>query len=107
MVIEKDHGEKRKAEEEYFYNLNRELIEKKRKELNAQRDEIRNRELKAQHWMCCPKCGQRMEEMELLGIMVDRCKACAGIYFDRNELELLLESKEPKGFLTGLRRLFR
>jgi hypothetical protein len=94
-------------EEAYFYNLNKDLIERKRKELNAQRAEQRSRELKAQHWMCCPKCGEQMEEIELLGIMVDRCINCAGIYFDRGELELLLESDEPKCFLGSLKHLCR
>ncbi|MGD2125359.1 MAG: zf-TFIIB domain-containing protein [Desulfobacteraceae bacterium] len=95
------------GEEQYFYNLNKELIDRKRKELNAQRAEQRARELKAQHWMCCPKCGQQMEEIELLGIMVDRCNSCSGIYLDKGELELLLQSKEPKGFLGGLSQLFK
>ncbi len=29
-----------------------------------------------------------------------------GIYFDNGELQILLESKEPKGFLGVLRKLF-
>jgi hypothetical protein len=94
-------------EEEYFYQHNKRLIEKKRKELDQSRAELRSRELKTQHWMCCPKCGHQMQEVKLLGIMVDRCTSCDGVYFDRGELQLLLESKEPKGFLGGLRQLFK
>jgi len=94
-------------EEEYFYHVNKKLIERKRKELDSKRAEQRERELQAQHWMCCPKCGHRMEEKEMLGIVVDRCSSCSGIYFDKGELELLLESKEQKGFLRGLKQLFK
>jgi hypothetical protein len=93
-------------EEEFFYELNKELIEKQRKALDGKREEQRGRELKEQHWMRCPKCGQQMEETELAGIMVDRCTVCSGIYFDKGELEILLSSKEPKGFLDGLKRWF-
>ncbi|MBN2126249.1 MAG: zf-TFIIB domain-containing protein [Deltaproteobacteria bacterium] len=93
-------------EEEYFYNLNKELIDKKRRALDGKRKEQRSRELQEQHWMRCPKCGQQMEEEELAGIMVDRCTGCSGMYFDKGELEILLSSKEPKGFLTGLKKWF-
>jgi predicted anti-sigma-YlaC factor YlaD len=100
----RDQG--RTKEEEYFYNLNKRLIDHKRKALDGQRAEQREKELVEKHWMCCPKCGNKMEEIGLLGIMVDRCTHCSGVYFDKGELELLLESKEPKGFLGGLRRWF-
>jgi hypothetical protein len=94
-------------EEEYFYKVNKELIERKRKQLDAQRAEQRKKELKMVHWMCCPKCGHPMEEIEFLGIMVDQCKTCSGIYFDKGEFEILLESKEQKGFLSGLKQIFK
>ena len=94
-------------EEEYFYNVNKELIERKRKDLDSNRAEQRKKELQAQHWMCCPKCGHEMAEIELMGIMADKCSDCSGIYFDKGELQLLLESKEQKGFLSGLKQLFK
>ena len=43
-----------------------------------------------------------MEEIEFLGIMVDRCTMCSSIYFDKGELEILLESKEQKGFFEQI-----
>ena len=94
-------------EEEYFYNLNKELIEKKRKELDGKKEKQQHSELKEKHWMRCPKCGQQMEEMEFAGIMVDRCTSCSGVYFDKGELDILLASKEPKGFLKGLKEWFK
>lgn len=93
-------------EEEYFYRQNKQLIEKKRAELDARRAEQKTRELQAKHWMRCPKCGHEMEEVEMAGLKVDRCTSCHGLFFDPGELEILLEAKEPKGFLSGLRRVF-
>ncbi len=106
-MVEKDLKEKGYSkEDEYFYKLNKELIERKRKELDKKKAE-EQKKAKSEHFMRCPKCGHAMEEIAHLGIMVDRCKACSGIFFDRGELELLLESKEQKGFLGGLKQLFK
>ncbi len=90
-------------EEKYFYNLNKELIDRKRKELDANKASAQNTH---PHWMKCPKCGSSMEEVELTGIKVDKCVGCEGIYFDNGELQILIESKEPKGFLGTLKKLF-
>ncbi|RPI74263.1 MAG: hypothetical protein EHM45_19385 [Desulfobacteraceae bacterium] len=94
-------------EEEYFYNLNKTLIEKKRKEIDEQQHKQKSDELKNLHWMHCPKCGHKMEEIKYLGILLDRCGECHGVYFDKGELDTLLESKEQKGFLDGLKKLFK
>lgn len=48
-----------------------------------------------------------MAEFEYLGIKLDRCSECQGIYFDKGELDILLESQEQKGFLSGLKKLFK
>ena len=107
-MVKEDLKEKRyNNEEEYFYKVNKDLIERKRKELNAQRKAHHKNELKMEHWMCCPKCGHSMEEIEFPGIMVDRCTTCSGIYFDKGEFEILLESKEQKGFLSSLKQIFK
>ncbi len=92
-------------EEEYFYKQNKELIEKRRRELDAKR---KAQEQHAHpHWMKCPKCGADMLEIERQGIKIDQCGKCGGIYFDRGELELLVEAKEQKGFLGSLKSLFK
>ena len=93
-------------EEEYFYKANKELIERKRRELDLERENAQ-KSAKTPHWMKCPKCGERMSEVELTGIRVDQCQACHGIYFDHGELEILIESKSASGFLAPLKRLFR
>jgi Zn-finger nucleic acid-binding protein len=91
-------------EEEYFFRKNKELLEKKRAELDAARRQQESEQLKETHWMRCPKCGHEMGEEELAGIKVDRCGNCGGVFFDVGELDLLLQSQEPAGFLGGLKR---
>ncbi len=90
-------------EEAYFYKINKELIEQRRKELDAKKNEM---PVQSDNpgWMKCPKCASHMEEIELMRIKVDKCTQCAGIYFDNGELQILLESKEPKGFLGMLKK---
>ena len=104
MAID-EHGYDK--EEEYFYRQNKALIEARRAELDAKREAKKAHELKEKHWMRCPKCGHEMEEIEMAGLKVDRCPECEGIFFDAGELEILLEAQEPKGFVAGLRRIFR
>jgi hypothetical protein len=37
---------------------------------------------------------------------VDQCEYCQGVYFDKEEVEIVLESTERGGFLKALGRLF-
>lgn len=93
-------------EEEYFYKLNRELIEKRREELDSKLKTRTAQEQKSLHWMKCPKCGNQMEQNQLSGIYVDQCKSCHGIYFDQGEAETLIQSTKPNVFLKLLKKLF-
>ncbi len=92
-------------EEAYFYRINKELLERKRSELDAKKNEILDQSSNP-NWMKCPKCGDDMEEIEFMRIKVDKCVQCQGIYFDNGELQILLESQEPTGFLGMLRKVF-
>ena len=94
-------------EEEYFFKLNKELIEKRRRDLDAERNARQAIEQLKAHWLKCPKCGANMSETDLHGIKVDRCGQCQGVYFDQGELELLLQSQQPHGFLAGMKRIFK
>ena len=101
----KQDRDKYNQEEAYFYKLNKELLERKRSELDAKKNE-KSAQSNNPNWMKCPKCGDDMEEIELMRIKVDKCLQCQGIYFDNGELQILLESQEPKGFLGMLRKVF-
>ena len=94
-------------EEEYFYKLNRELIEKNRKSLNQQRNSQKSQVDKESFWMRCPKCGHALKEIEIAGIKIDQCSGCSGVFLDSGELDLLLESREVTHFLDRVKRMWK
>lgn len=98
-----------KHEDRYFLERERAAIEKLRKSREERlkaaagtEEERAARELKAAHWMCCPKCGHPMQEIQYSDVAVDRCTRCEGIFLDRGELEELFLKK-----LEDRRNIFR
>jgi len=90
-------------EDEYFYEVNRDMIQRRRELLDQERKRQYNERQKALHWMRCPKCGQEMRDQALMGIRFERCAGCEGVYFDQGELETLLKAQEQNQFWTKLR----
>ncbi len=93
-------------EEKYFYELNKELIEGRRKKLDLVRQQKRASEQKALHWMKCPKCGSQLKETSLLGICIEQCGSCRGVFLDAGELETLVDAKQSHRFLDRLKSVF-
>ena len=98
-----------KHEDRYFAEQEKAALEKLRKvreqkmrEHDAALEGRRIEELKAAHWMKCPKCGHDMEQVDTEGVLVDRCTRCEGIYLDRGELEDMFLKK-----LEDRRNIFR
>lgn len=81
-------------EEEYFHKLEREKLEKLKKEAAARRAEEEKHARRKLHHMHCPKCGHDLVEERYHGVNVDRCTSCRGIWFDAGEAESLLD-KDP------------
>lgn len=61
--------------------------------------------------LSCPKCSGTFERHHLVGVEIDQCSACKGIFLDRGELEMLLEAEhrhsrgqDPAAAYTGRRR---
>lgn len=46
-------------------------------------------QLKATHWMHCPKCGFVLEPIKFKGVTIDKCFHCNGTFLDAGELETL------------------
>lgn len=105
MATEKDRlGEKlrdaeRAREDEYFAKRDRELIEKLRRE----RDAELQTEMRTAGDMRCPRCGVALEERDENGVTIDECPSCRGLWLDNGELELLAKREEEGWF----GRLFR
>ncbi len=49
-------------------------------------------------WNICPKCGDRLDEVETEDLKIDRCEGCSGLFLDHGEVELILMiSRGPDG----------
>ena len=80
-------GKPSEKEEEYFA---RQAIERMKKEAEACQGKMAEEEkkkLKELHYMHCPKCGQRLSEIDYKGVKIDRCMNCQGVWLDAGELE--------------------
>ncbi len=96
-----DSQKERKKKEDAWFHLNeKKLLEKLRverearmKEKLAESDRKHREELKKAHWLCCPKCGHGMETRDHKGTEVEVCTFCEGVFFDRGELEQLLDKE--------------
>jgi len=91
---------KRDQEEQYFAQQELEKRKKLRQKLDQERSGQKTDKLKQEHWMKCPKCGNDLEEKCFADVYIDQCKNCKGIYLDAGELELLLEGRKAKGFIS-------
>jgi Zn-finger nucleic acid-binding protein len=92
------------VEEEYFFHLNSELIERNRRLLDEHRRQMEAQERVKSHWMMCPKCGSQLKESDHHGVKADVCGSCSGLFLDRGELEQILESHGPIGFSALLKK---
>ena len=45
--------------------------------------------------MKCPRDGTTLAPVEIMGLELDKCHKCDGIWFDRGELEKLRDAKVP------------
>lgn len=86
MAAEKDRlGEKlrqkEKAEEDRFF------AEDSRKKLEA----LKQSQAAPAVLGMCPRCGVALAQVTRLGVTIDRCDGCGGIWLDKGELEVLSE----------------
>jgi uncharacterized protein len=51
--------------------------------------------------MQCPVCDERMKEVERLGVSIDICPGCKGVWLDRGELDKLIAVSQQPGAVTG------
>lgn len=91
-------------EEEYFAKLAiQRRLQAQAQKAGALAEEEKKR-LKKLHYLCCPKCGTKLEEAALEGVTVDICPGCHGVWLDEGELEKLKAG--AKGFFGSLREVF-
>ena len=95
-------GKPSEKEEAFFKMEELAKLRKLREEEKRRMAEEESRRLRELHWMRCPKCGMELNEVELYGVAVDACLSCGGTFFDRGEVEKILEAADT-GFLRKLR----
>jgi Zn-finger nucleic acid-binding protein len=91
------------AEEEFFA---REEAEKKRKLALAQAKSVAAEErqrLQQLHHLHCPKCGMKLTELALRGVVVERCFSCHGIFLDEADLERI---RGEEGYWNNMLQFF-
>jgi hypothetical protein len=75
----------RAKEDVYFAARDQELIAKLKRELKKiDRTEGEAMELR------CPKCHGILESYMLLNLPLERCRSCAGVWFDKDEVETIV-----------------
>lgn len=82
---------KKALENQYFYNLEKELIEKIKNDSDEKlvRKYCRNR---------CPKCGDQIEPMTFRGVPLDKCPGCGGVWLGPKDLSILAEKDHRTWF---------
>jgi hypothetical protein len=101
MPDEKDrYGDKlreveRAREDKYFGDRDRDLVEKMRAQDTTQHEA----EARTEALMRCPKDGERLNTTSHLGITVEECPRCGGMWIDKGELEELA-TRESSGWLA-------
>ncbi len=84
--------ERKKAlENQYFHDLEKELIEKIKTETREKliRQYCHNR---------CPKCGDKIEPIDFRGVPMDKCLNCGGVWLGPKDLRILSEKDHRTWF---------
>ena len=64
-------------------------------------------ELKAQHWMKCPKCGFDLEAIKFRDLTIDKCHHCNGSWLDTGELKALAGDSQHGALLQRIVSIFK
>ena len=92
-------------ENEYFARQEAERSQQVADERQAKLlEEERERE-RALHFMKCPKCGMRLQEIAIGSVRVDKCFGCEGVWLDKEELDVV--RKAGGGLMEKLLTVFR
>lgn len=92
---EKLHDVEKAREDKYFAERDRALIQKLKAESSGEQVEA----VKELAHMRCPKCGAHLATTEYLGVTVEECPVCHGMWLDKGELEVIAD-REKAGWLA-------
>ena len=95
-----------RPEDEYFV---REDAEKKRRialEMKKTVAEEQQKALRELHYMHCPKCGMKMQEVRYGNMDVDACFSCGGVFLDKGEMDVIAHPQQ-KGIMSAILNWFK
>jgi hypothetical protein len=79
---EKLHEKERAEEDRYFQQKDEELLDRLRRQKTAEAAPAPGR---------CPKDGTALQAVELVGVRVEECPTCHGMWLEAGELEVIAE----------------
>jgi Zn-finger nucleic acid-binding protein len=94
------------TEDEYFV---REDAEKKRRIALEMKKQIAGEQaaaLRDLHFMHCPKCGMKMQEVRYGKLTVDACFSCGGVFLEKSEIGVIAEPQQ-KGIMGAILNWFK
>jgi hypothetical protein len=94
------------TENEYFAKERTEEL--RRAALTARKSMAaeQQRALKEAHYMHCPKCGMRMQEVSVGEQKVPACFSCNGVFLDRSHLKVIA-APQQKGIMAAILNWFK
>ncbi|USN49980.1 MAG: zf-TFIIB domain-containing protein [Myxococcales bacterium] len=92
-------------EEEYFVNESASSRHKLQHEKIKKNKKAHDEELKALHYMKCPKCGHDLETKRISYVDVDQCSSCGVIVLEPDNVERFIA--EERSVLKSLIDFFK
>ena len=93
--------DERANEDGYFAAKEHALVEDMRLELQKAQAARRQAEMAT-----CPKCSGKLQEYPLLGVVVERCVNCQGLWLNNGELDEILRQRARGPLALFLDRCF-
>jgi uncharacterized paraquat-inducible protein A len=92
-------------EDEYFLREEAHRLQVQAVERRQSTAEEERERLKALHYMCCPKCGLKLDSVTFRKVQIERCFNCGTTVLDAGELEAL--AGQEHGYLSTLLSAFK
>lgn len=89
-------------EEKYFIEQEVKRLKAIREEHLKKTAESERQAQKELHYLHCAKCGQKMETTTLVGVEIEVCPDCGGVYLDAGELGKILDEQNQGPFASAL-----
>lgn len=99
-------GKPSESEEEYFARKDIERLKALAAERRAKAEAEAIEQRKQLHYMHCPKCGDKLNEISYKQIKVDKCPSCDGIWLDAGELEQVIAGEDTR-LMKKILRVFK